>query len=228
MIEPFDKAEEEQPEQPQDLAVLRLTKISADDAADESPLVAGAGYLESILERMMLRLEPEQLMNLAQCMVSTGKPVLGSMCSGTDCPIIARNTLVKVLRRLTKVSVPEPFHEFSVESEAANPSFIQHTHPNCKHIFPDVTLMGDTVGRDIRTGKLEPIDKVTELIAGFVCKDASRLNVNAGKIRESSVWEGCGKTGETFHAIAKYFKSHGQQLRFGLSENVLGIESSTN
>ncbi|RMZ69593.1 hypothetical protein GMOD_00006426 [Pyrenophora seminiperda CCB06] len=131
-----------------------------------------------------------------------GRPIkVATMCSGTESPLLALNEISKAL----EAAGHSPIHlnqEFSAEIEVFKQAFIERNfHP--KILF-----------RDVRDFIREPSTKATTaygaevdipsgidiLVAGFVCKDLSRLN-NQGKSLEDG-----GETGDTWLAVYTYAK----------------------
>ncbi|KAL6167555.1 hypothetical protein ACJQWK_06975 [Exserohilum turcicum] len=123
------------------------------------------------------------------------------MCSGTEAPLLALDLISKALEK--KGHPPIKFQqEFSAEIEVIKQAFIERNfHP--KILFRDVrdflrdcaTTATTAYGAEVDIPTLIDI-----LIAGFVCKDLSRLN-NQGKTLEEG-----GESGDTWMAVYTYVK----------------------
>ncbi|KAI4612008.1 hypothetical protein J4E80_007460 [Alternaria sp. BMP 0032] len=124
---------------------------------------------------------------------------VATMCSGTESPLLALDEISKALETMGK----SPMHiqqEFSAEIEVFKQGYIERNFAP-KKLFRDVRdfLRKDTTTAmtaygaevDIPTG-------IDILIAGFVCKDLSRMN-NKGKTLDDG-----GESGDTWRAIYTY------------------------
>ncbi|KAF1848463.1 uncharacterized protein K460DRAFT_308788 [Cucurbitaria berberidis CBS 394.84] len=124
---------------------------------------------------------------------------VATMCSGTESPLIALELLSKALEQ-TGNSPIHFKHHFSAEIEVFKQAFIE------RNFQPDILF------RDIREFIPEGVTTATTaygaevsipsgidiLIAGFVCKDLSRMN-NNGKDLDSN-----GESGDTWRAVYTY------------------------
>jgi hypothetical protein len=79
--------------------------------------------------------------------VTSGRLRWGSVCSGTDLIAIAFNKLFEVWHRMFGIQLISE-HCFSCENAGVKQKFLQDVF-NPPHIFPDVTLLNETVVRDL-------------------------------------------------------------------------------
>ncbi|KAH7410248.1 hypothetical protein DE146DRAFT_733042 [Phaeosphaeria sp. MPI-PUGE-AT-0046c] len=144
--------------------------------------------LQSGLERALQRLDGQQL-NVA------------TMCSGTESPLLALEMISKALRRAGHA--PLAVHQkFAAEIDVFKQAFIERNQaPDV--IFRDVR---DFIPEDATTaitayGAEVPIpSQVHILVAGFVCKDLSRLNSKQKELQDD------GESGDTWRSIYSYAK----------------------
>ncbi|CAA9957087.1 DNA repair protein rad8 [Pyrenophora teres f. maculata] len=131
-----------------------------------------------------------------------GRPIkVATMCSGTESPLLALDEICKALRAANN-SPPLIQQEFSAEIEVFKQAFIERNfHP--KILFRDVRDFIRESSTKATTAYGAEVDIPTDidiLIAGFVCRDLSRLN-NKGKSLEDR-----GETGDTWLAVHTYAK----------------------
>lgn len=124
---------------------------------------------------------------------------VATMCSGTESPLIALQLLSKALEKDGQKPITYK-HHFSAEIDAMKQGFIERNfHPQI--LFRDVR---EFIPEDAKTaitayGAEEPIPgKLDMLIAGFVCKDLSRMNT-----RPKGLDEG-GESADTWWAVYSY------------------------
>ena len=142
---------------------------------------------------------------------------IATMCSGTDCPIIAARLIQKHWRAISD----KPFeyeHVFSAEIQAVAQAFIARNFPSLPLIFRDVREIAQhSSGVDPTTAYGAPSKvpgNIDILIAGFACVDFSKLNRNPiepGEVGESS---------DTGRAILTY--ANISRPAIVLLENVIG------
>ncbi|KAF2027883.1 hypothetical protein EK21DRAFT_70985 [Setomelanomma holmii] len=143
-----------------------------------------------------------------------GRPLnVATMCSGTESPLLALDLLSKALQQSGRPPI-HVRHNFSAEIEVFKQGYIERNFAPTK-LFRDVR---DFIPENSTTavtayGAEEPIPSNLDiLIAGFVCKDLSRLNS-----RQKDLDSG-GESGDTWAAIYSYAKRF--RPRIVLLENV--------
>ena len=126
---------------------------------------------------------------------------IGTMCSGTDCPIVAMRLLQKHWKTLSN----KPFefeHVFSAEIHPVAQAFIARNFPSLPLIFRDVREIAQSANGTNPTtayGAPTPVPgNLDLLIAGFACVDFSKLNRNP---REPGA---VGESTDTGRAILTY------------------------
>lgn len=117
---------------------------------------------------------------------------IATMCSGTDCPIIATRLISKHLKDISNKPL-EFEHVFSAEIHPVAQAFIARNFPSLQLIFRDVREIAQSSnGTDPTTAYGAPTKvpgNLDLLIAGFACVDFSKLNRNPiepGEVGESS------------------------------------------
>lgn len=138
---------------------------------------------------------------------------VATMCSGTESPILALDLLSKGFE---KAGLP-PLrikHHFSAEIEATKQSYIERNFSpplifrDVREFIPDDSLTAITAyGAEARLPS-----EIDVLIAGFVCKDLSRLNSQQKTLDDD------GESGDTFRAVYSLTKK--TRPRIVLLENV--------
>ncbi|KAF2640429.1 hypothetical protein P280DRAFT_550182 [Massarina eburnea CBS 473.64] len=126
---------------------------------------------------------------------------VATMCSGTESPLIALDELSKGLEQLGKSTI-RVNHLFSAEIDVLKQGFIERNFQPPK-LFRDVR---EFIPEDANTattayGAEEEIPRDADIVvAGFVCKDISRLNNHQKGIDDD------GESGDTFRAVYSYTK----------------------
>lgn len=124
---------------------------------------------------------------------------IGTMCSGTEAPIIALELISKSLEKLGHPNIKID-HPFSWEIEEVKQAFIERNFQP-PIIFRDVrdVIADGALKATTAYGSEEEIPRDLDiLVAGFVCKDLSLLNNNKKSMEDD------GETGDTFRAIHAY------------------------
>jgi site-specific DNA-cytosine methylase len=152
---------------------------------------------------------------------SEGRPLrVGTMCSGTDSPVVVLDNLAK--------AVPGLFvkHVFSCEFNERKRSWITANFPNLKLLFGDVNELSARSGKAMNhiTGEKVTVPAVDMVIAGFVCKSVSTEN-NKRSMYANCIREGFGKTGETFDGVMAYVRKFKPAIV--ICENVKGLTMKT-
>jgi hypothetical protein len=141
---------------------------------------------------------------------------VATMCSGTESPLLAFDLLSKALVQAGQQ--PLIVHQkFAVEIEVFKQAFIERNQ-SPEIIFRDVRefIPDDATTAITAYGAEEPIPcGLDVLIAGFVCKDLSRLNTQPKGLEDN------GESGDTWRAIYAYVKRFRPSIV--LLENVKGL-----
>mmetsp|Transcript_127383 Transcript_127383/g.220833 ORF Transcript_127383/g.220833 Transcript_127383/m.220833 type:complete len:2012 (-) Transcript_127383:196-6231(-) len=139
---------------------------------------------------------------------------IGTMCSGTDSPVLVARSLQRALD--PRGSGLKFEHVFSVEIDPAKQEFLRANFPECPHIFQDVTQMGRAKAFDTLTQSPQPVPgNLDLLIAGFSCKDLSMMNSYRKTLMEM------GQSGATLRGTLNYIDRY--HPRIVLLENVWAI-----
>ncbi|KAF2688013.1 hypothetical protein K458DRAFT_294513 [Lentithecium fluviatile CBS 122367] len=138
---------------------------------------------------------------------------VATMCSGTEAPIIALELLSQALEQRGIVGI-RVNHRFSAEINPSKQAYIERNFQP-KLLFRDVRefIPPDSKTATTAYGAEEPIPGgIDFLVAGFVCKDLSRLNNHQKGLDDE------GESGDTWNAIYSYTKRF--RPRIVLIENV--------
>ena len=143
---------------------------------------------------------------------------VGTMCSGADMYLTCLPHLRRALQEATGNSLCF-HHAWSCEIVRKKREWIVDNF-GAERVFTDVMAMtqGGTVYDDV-TGQLREVSPVECIIAGFSCKDASRLNCHH-KDRLDAVATGEHSTGGTFRAVLDVVAAQSNTLRMVILENV--------
>ncbi|KAG9186178.1 hypothetical protein G6011_02734 [Alternaria panax] len=175
--------------------------------------------LSSIQECMSDMTAKAVQLGLCEALQSLGeRPIrVATMCSGTESPLLALDEISKALGKQGTIRIQ---HEFSAEIEVFKQGYIERNfHP--PRLFRDVRDFLRESATTAVTAYGAEVDIPTEidiLIAGFVCKDLSRLN-NKGKTLDDG-----GESGDTWEAIYTYAKRFRPSVV--LLENVRNLAST--
>ncbi|KAF2739409.1 hypothetical protein EJ04DRAFT_559764 [Polyplosphaeria fusca] len=126
---------------------------------------------------------------------------VATMCSGTDAPLIALDLISRSLESL-KGPPLSVIHRFSAEIEVVKQGFIERNFQpellfrDVREFIPDEA---ETAITAFGASRRIPRD-LDILIAGFVCKDLSRLNSNPKTLEDQ------GESGDTWLAVYSYVK----------------------
>lgn len=139
---------------------------------------------------------------------------IGTMCSGTDAPILVARGLQRALSSLSSELSFE--HVFSVEYDASKQEFLKANFPDCPRLFQDVTQMGRKRAFDVLSGQPQDVPgNLDILVAGFSCKDLSMMNSYKKTLMEM------GTSGLTLKGVLDYAERY--RPRLILLENVWAI-----
>jgi site-specific DNA-cytosine methylase len=124
---------------------------------------------------------------------------VATMCSGTESPLLALEMLSKALENAGLPSI-KVNHHFSAEIEVVKQGYIERNFAPSK-LFRDVRdfIRENSTTAVTAYGAEESIPACLDiLIAGFVCKDLSRLNTRQKDLDSD------GESGDTWRAIYSY------------------------
>ncbi|KAI9836785.1 MAG: hypothetical protein M1819_000950 [Sarea resinae] len=137
---------------------------------------------------------------------------VGTMCSGTESPILALSQFASSLKKHHNISL-QIDHKFSAEIVPFKQAYIERNF-SPPIIFRDIRELIDNDEATTAYGaKAQIPGEIDILIAGFSCVDFSRLNVKTLELGEQ------GESGDTFRAILYYCKVH--RPKIVILENVL-------
>lgn len=141
-------------------------------------------------------------LGLGEALENVRRPLnVATMLSGTESPLIALDLLSKALEKKGRPSI-RVNHHFSAEIDVVKQGYIERNF-RPKKLFRDVR---EFIPDDAKTamtayGAEESIPgELDILIAGFVCKDLSRLNNHQKGLDDE------GQSGDTWRAIYSYSK----------------------
>ncbi|KAF2711037.1 hypothetical protein K504DRAFT_532750 [Pleomassaria siparia CBS 279.74] len=146
--------------------------------------------------------------------IGSRKLRIGTMCSGTESPILALRLISKSLQKLLGIELNVD-HLFSAEIVPFKQAFIERNFAP-PVIFRDIKeLLSNTDEATSAYGALLPVPTDLDmLVAGFSCVDFSNLNNFKRKMEE------VGESGDTLRAILAYCEKH--RPRIVVLENVFG------
>ncbi len=145
---------------------------------------------------------------------------VGTMCSGSELYMLSLTPLASALSGATGCEVSFE-HVWACEKKLAKRKWI-YDNVRPKKIFCDAMDLSGGPALDSISGRLVPVDAVDLLIAGFSCKDASRLNIHHYD-RLDAVDAGAHSTGSTFQGFTRLLKNMNPAARLCLLENVPGL-----
>ena len=158
---------------------------------------------------------------------------VGSMCSGSDAPILVAVALTKAMQNVLGVNV-KVMHQFSVEKSRPKQKFLKRMFEGSMiHLYEDVVEVGNKThvqcllekeeGRRQRHQQLSLVPAVQALFAGFPCQDVSSYNLRQDK--GTTIRDSTARTGSTFRGLLKFLKRNGASHGFQsvLLENVMGL-----
>jgi site-specific DNA-cytosine methylase len=188
------------------------------------PLAPGASYLSELFVRFLRRCTTAERADLASWVVNdlSGKIRVGSICSGTDVPVLAWQAFAVALRQELRVGL-QVVHMFSAEKHTGKRRFLEVMFPENKLLFGDACELGNSSAYDCLSGERKQVpDDIDTGAAGWPCTDVSSLNNGAAHNR-SVVMDGAKNTGGVFRGVRKFISNHGANLWFFLNENVTAL-----
>eukprot|EP00435_Cladocopium_sp_Y103_P030803 s1198_g7.t1 len=170
---------------------------------------------------MLEKLKALQKTSSDMCDEHLPKPLLqkqvlriGTMCSGTDAPVLVARALERALK--PEGSQLAFDHVFSVEFDSKKQEFLKANFPECPLLFRDCTQMGRKRALEVLSKKPQPVPgNLDILVAGFSCKDLSMMNSYRKTLQEM------GQSGSTLRGILDYVERYRPKLV--LLENVYAI-----
>jgi DNA-cytosine methyltransferase len=144
---------------------------------------------------------------------------VGTMCSGTDSPILAMRAIADAFHAAQCGSL-EVQHIFSCEFDREKQKFLKANYPEMGILFDDVTKLGNKSALDVISGKMKDVPgKADVIIAGFSCKDLSGMNSHRKALDEM------GQSGQTLQGCLDYVAVH--RPRVVIFENVRNISTKS-
>lgn len=155
---------------------------------------------------------------------------VGTMCSGTDSPILALMGCARALTSLLS-SVEVRFeHVFSAELAPAKQAFLAAMFPSLGNIFGDLKPLhtGAPQPNMANGGQLAPVPfDLRILVAGFPCTDVSSRNSWASSDEHRSIIASAGRsTGSCWRGIMEYLAE--SKVNLLILENVYGLYKTGN
>jgi len=145
---------------------------------------------------------------------------VGTMCSGTDAPVLVARALQRALTASSSSELSFE-HAFSVEFDPTKQEFLKANFPDSPLLFQDCTQMGRKRAFDVISGEPRPIPgEIDLLVAGFSCKDLSMMNSFRKTLAEM------GQSGSTLRGVLDYAERY--RPRIILLENVWAIAKANN
>ena len=219
-----------QPIMPKGAPVLKSTPLSQRDSRGTTPLsqeLRDRRTLPSFVKAAVASLPDEVIQRMCANLRRTDEPMvvtIGTCCSGSEMYL---TSLPLLAAELTKaVGTPVRFeHRWSCESVKAKREWIYDNFRPSK-IFCDITQLAQEGGAyDAVSGRVQPVDAVSVVIAGTSCKDASRLNSHHGS-RLDAVDSGSHTTGSTFKGLMDLVRKM-TQCRLVFLENVPSLKDKS-
>eukprot|EP00959_Pyramimonas_sp_CCMP1952_P089192 1865985-Pyramimonas_sp.AAC.1 len=132
--------------------------------------------LQQWLSWAINRLNPTEARDLNMFCRTLDFRSMGSMCSGTDSPILVQRAYDKVLEDRMGLRRPTT-HAFSAEIDPGKRAFLKdmYGYGPCQSLFEDVIkLECEQKALNALSGQPVDIPHVTDLTAGFPCTDGSQ------------------------------------------------------
>ncbi len=142
---------------------------------------------------------------------------IGTFCSGSEMYMTCLPHLQRVIAEGTGKEVTFQ-HLWSCECSRRKREWIWENF-GVQRIFCDVADLWMEGAHDDVTQARQEVLPVDVLIAGFSCKDASRLNPHHTH-RLNAVERGTHTTGGTFHALMRLLQKHKNTVKMVILENV--------
>lgn len=195
---------------------------------DAEPIPAGPGRLEATAKRFLNRLRSEELKDLHAWLacVLQGSLDMGSVCSGTDSPVLAWHAFAAAAEDVLGARLLVN-HRYAAERNPAKQEFLRAAFPNLT-IFQDATKLDAPVAITREGHYVQVANSLQHLIAGFPCTSSSKLNPHStSEANMSCVANADLATGSVFNGIVKNMLQHGSHMQFLVLENVTALASCT-
>lgn len=193
----------------------------------DAPLQAGPGYLQSLFRRFLRRLEPRELTDLTAWLMhlsANGGMSFGSICSGSDAPVLVLNAFFDVMATDYQIPMHGVDHCFACERSMSKANFLNEVWADCQHCFRNAEDMGQELAFEWRSRGPKRVGPVDVLMAGFPCTDNSRLNAHSGLTQNKTcLARGDMNSGSAFAGILAHLKNHDSAKLFAIFENTPGL-----
>lgn len=153
-----------------------------------------------------------------------------TLCSGTDCPVLAINRFFIALRDLAVDSGDGDFgltaaHEFAFESHPQKRAFLAKMMPQAPLIFENISGLEADAAKEYLSGDCRLVPEVEGTISGFPCTDVARLSSVASRSgNRSCVASESMRTGGVFAAMLRYIMARRSNFRWLIFENVQDLD----
>lgn len=193
--------------------------------ATSGPLAAQPDFLTALFKRFLARLTDAERADLCAWVTIELRGVIniGTVCSGTDAPVLVWLALRQALHEACGVTLIVQ-HSFSCEKDERKQRFIRSVFPDVPRLYEDCCELGEAEAADVITGKRQAVPSVAALFGGFPCTDASSLNPSSATAgNRTCLQRGDKRTGSVFAGILRYVKARRDPLLFLGLENVLAL-----
>ncbi len=176
--------------------------------------------LAGVLLRRCGPVAQRQIQQWALQTQASGGWAIGTMCSGSECPILVAKVVCEAIHDVFGGPRVVVKHCFSVELNPAKRAFIRKLFPSLRHLYADAhEAMGEPM--NFITGEREALPECRMLVAGFPCVDVSAINHRANQHRDT-VSMAAGRTGSVFCSICAFLEAR-PTVEVVVLENVPGL-----
>lgn len=185
----------------------------------------GESLMDYYIEKALRSLPRSTRLELREYLGRHSELLLGSMCSGSDCPMLVGQSFQRVCRAALGVDVSARV-SMQCEKNPAKQQFLLHMFDDCAGapLFADVGELGAEEAHDVRSGSMAPVGPVHLAWIGFPCTDVSRKNPRScTDANRRTVLDQSLRTGSAFQGLLQYYAAHGSLLQLGFCENVSGL-----
>ena len=162
---------------------------------------------------------------LREYVIAKGIVTIGTMCSGTDAPMLASTAIQEVFQDVFAGSTWQAQQLWASDnSEPVHILLDKVMSPPL--IFDDCTTLKRGLAWDILSGSYREVPPPMLLVAGFPCQDVTRLaQTSKDPSKRQDVLDGKRRTGSVFQeGIVDFITSRcGQRLEATILENVVGM-----
>lgn len=187
---------------------------------------SGASQLKRWFLWSLSQLACDEVNSMAERLKSGVVRSIGSVCSGTDAPVLMYEAFDDALQEYLGNGFATMGHGFSTEVNPKKRKFLLDMYEDRMHLlFHDACLLDQNTSYDDVSGKHQIVPRVSDLVGGFPCVDVSGLNAKR-KQAAATVKDGSMRTGRIFHAIMNYAKAADSKEQYPgtiVLENVLGL-----